>query len=237
MKEEPHKENFQDMRLIRGFYETLEIDYHEFKLNNYNIRETIEYRGDLLMWTQMTEQFIDKQIYDDLTTAYENMLYRIFKYSNTISELAAEDPVFYDLLNNEKYSFLSPYYIAKVYLREEVSDINNIEKRTKKILKKTLEEIKSISRTFKRQFKKLFEEFIYRHPIEYTIVEYSNSIFATSHFANFMQNAIELIHKFMRELIDHHVILLNSAVDTITSEIFPFIQIINADDENTLLII
>lgn len=213
------------------FYEILGISRREFKKHKFDIKDTIDSQNDIFFDYELTHEYIIK----DLRSPYIKMINDICEFD--ISYHIDDYPHIRNIMMMDEYKCLSPILIITVYdhVINESNDSVNVLDDIFERLDEHIDKINRLCRYFKKKFKKIFNLFVYEHPINYDIDQYTNTISSTNHFKQFLSLLMELIYEFMNKMIKYYVLRPDEIVRDIIDLYFPLHEI--AEYPNELLIV
>lgn len=202
---------------LRHFYDNIYVPMQFFKTNDWNISQVLSDNVDVLFYN---EDYIRKRNHKTFNSAFRRYTNLIQKNLNTDSNLYALlsetplDPQFKIIVACNKYRFISPAYIADLYVscqgdKEQLRTMINM-------LDILIDRLQAKMIIFLEEFAKSFEEYVDTAPLDGT----------RAHTRSYINDLMMMICSFTKELVNMNIYAVHVLVYRIVSEKFPF-DIIN----------
>jgi hypothetical protein len=214
---------------FKEFYHNIYIPIDFFKMNNWNITEVLTDNVDALYYNDKYFRKNNDKIFSIVFGKYVDLIKKNFSLNSNLYMLLSETPIdvnFKNIISCQKYKFISPAYIADLYIscREDNEQL----KMMIKILDILFDEIKAKIFSFVDEFAKSFDNHIYLAPLNIGMGTNNNKMVQNYNHI-YVDNLLTMILNFSHELVNMNVYAVHTLVDKVISMDFPF-DIINQYD-------
>uniref|UniRef100_A0A6C0CAX5 Uncharacterized protein n=1 Tax=viral metagenome TaxID=1070528 RepID=A0A6C0CAX5_9ZZZZ len=215
-------------KYFKEFYNNIYVPIDFFKMNNWNVTEVLTDNIDVLYYNDKYFRKNDK-IFSVVFAKYVDLVKKNFSSNSNLKMLLSEFPIdthFKEIISCRKYKFISPAYIADLYI--SCRDDSEQLKMMIKILDILFDEIKIKMSSFVDEFAKCFDDYVRLAPLNIGI-GVNNTKIMQNYNQSYINDLSMIILNFAQELINMNVYAIHSLVNRVISIDFPY-DIINQYD-------
>jgi len=195
-------------KYFKEFYNNIYVPIDFFKMNDWNITEVLTDNVDVLYYNDKYSKKNNDKNFFIVFGKYVDLVKKNFSLNSNLHMLLSELPIdicFKNIILCPKYRFISPAYIADLYIscREDADQL----KMMIKILDILIDQVKNKILSFADEFTKSFDNFIYLTPLKannYRIIQNYNQIY--------INNLLNMIWIFSHELVNMNIYAVHTAI-------------------------
>lgn len=205
---------------LRHFYDNIYVPIEFFKINDWNVFQVLADNVDVLFYNGAYVRKGNHKTFSSAFRHYTNLVQKNLNTDSNLYALLSEmpiDPQFKIIVTCNKYRFISPAYIADLYVscqgdKEQLQTMINM-------LDILIDRLQAKMILFLDEFAKSFEEYVDTAPLDGT----------RAHTRSYINELTMMICSFTKKLVNMNIYAVHVLVDRIISEKFPF-DIINQYD-------